>query len=227
MCQTTGVYATAITLGIGPYYQLLAIVSACQANIMGIVVGACYSIKLSGSRAVGAKAYHIFVVLIDVTCMWLAFVITVGTVMSYLFADVLAAQWAENVCEFATSSTCVPVFQSVMGGGKSHSGSTVIFDFKVTGFLFLALCLYSISKAGLYACFDFKFMPKAAGLVISTYVVVQIVVLLFFHNATGMLFAMYSPNLVAGIAILVRVRFWHIPTMLRSQHGPWASNKLQ
>ncbi|CAE7750759.1 HERC2, partial [Symbiodinium pilosum] len=68
-------------------------------------------------------------------------------------------------------------------------------------------CIFSVAKAGLYACQDFKFMAKAATLVFAAvFLPVVLIARFIFVSATALYVASVLPSWVLTIVFLWRLQ---------------------
>ena len=155
-------------------------------------------------------------------------ILIIGTTVP--FFDGLAIMSGTNACAFASSSECLPYFDTVMG----ENGQGGIFTLPFTYSIFpLAASLESILlilRSILLTCLEFDFMVKAtiaAGIsYIPAIAVVQYIPLDFQQQAIAYFAAVYVPQVVLIGCISVKL-VSVLGKITRGEPGPWSQKKEQ
>ncbi|CAE7657348.1 HERC2, partial [Symbiodinium sp. CCMP2456] len=110
-------------------------------------------------------------------------------------------------CEFANTRECLGIYAGLFSSGLGKYDTTIFDTFRAFGFTVFATCIFSVAKAGLYACQDFRFMAKASTLVfLVIFLPVLLVARFFFVSATALYVASVLPSWILTLVFLWRLQ---------------------
>ena len=211
-------------------YKITALQSQLPIYGPAYAAGMGIPIKIIGPRVLMDGLPKVFVGFVKCN-LWAALglvIVIIGTTVP--FFDGLAISSGANACAFASSSECLPYFDTVMG----ENGQGGIFTLPFTYSIFpLAASLESILlilRAILLSCLEFDFMVKAtiaAGIsYIPAIAVVQYIPLDFQQQAIAYFAAVYVPQVVLIGCISVKL-VSVLRKITRGEPGPWSQKKEQ
>jgi len=222
---TTGTYTAGAAMGIGPLYQVGAMQNAFPTYGLSYVVGLAYSVRIVGSRFVGQRQYKSFKGLYSYAAVYVVVLAIVAAGSTLPFARAISLDLAEQSCEFAFNSQCIPVYTSVFGGGTS-SGAPLETTFYLFGPILLGIAGYRILKAGMYCVFDFQFMALAgAASFVCCFIPAILVARYLINQPWAVVAAMYLPAWVLVVVFGLRMRR-NVAKMVAGDPGPWRRNDL-
>eukprot|EP00931_Biecheleriopsis_adriatica_P050420 TRINITY_DN29190_c0_g1_i1.p1 TRINITY_DN29190_c0_g1~~TRINITY_DN29190_c0_g1_i1.p1 ORF type:complete len:618 (-),score=100.64 TRINITY_DN29190_c0_g1_i1:158-2011(-) len=200
-------------------YQLSAANAAmpaytCYAN------GLSYMVKLSGAFLIGAGLFKQFGGFMTIM-LGLSLVLGIVSVFSiFPYKEALSSFYALPSCRFASNQECLGVYGGLFG---DSSQGTVFDTFTVVGISSLIVCVFSVAKAGLYACQDFAFMAKSSTLVfVLVFLPSLLVARCVLGNATALYTASVLPTWVLTLVFIPRLQ-WNYKQMLNGSAGFGAS----
>jgi len=219
LCITIGIYAAG-ELGLPQLYQLSAMQAAMPTYGTSWALGVGYAIRLVGAGLVGGQQYFAFGMFVhSMTACGLAFaVLTVGTVIPWRRA--VAFGYGSQACQFASDTNCLPIYAGMFGEGDSIT-NTLQASFGVFAPAAGSYSLFMITKAGLYACFDFAFMAwwSVAALFV-VFLPGILVASQVYKTAAALYVAMYLPMLFLAIVFYIKLLV-NLRRMNAGQPGPW------
>jgi hypothetical protein len=217
---TIGVYMSAYE-GLADLYQMSSMQAAMPSYGTAYSIACAYFMKLAGSMLIGRKDYDRFQMLTYLALGTSAALVVVvfATVLPY--KNALAFYYGENACVFASEEACMPVYVG-MFGSTAGTPDTLQRSMDVFTVAAAAKCVYIVVKAGLYACFDFKFLAICGILSLVVLFAPAICIAHFaFGTPAAIYAAMYSPTIVLTCVFTARL-FWNTVQMRKGEEGPWS-----
>lgn len=218
---TAGIYMSGL-LGVDQLYQVSALQAAMPMFGTAYAIGLSYSTKLRGGMLVALGKFNEFSDYMKFSTLIAIYfaVVTVATTLP--FREWLAFYFASPACVYASEVSCLPTYSGIFGGGQA-STSTLQDAFVVFSFAAAGICLFTALKAGLYCCFDFKFLAVCGVSAVLLFVPCAAIAFRF-RTAAAMYTAMYLPTILIGIAFAARL-FHNRAKMLSGESGPWAEGR--
>lgn len=214
---TIGVYVAGYR-GLNVLYQISAVGAAFpEYTVMSDAVAAI--VKLAGGAMIGYGMFAEF-------RMLMMGMVVCGTILGVLsgvailgFRTELAGGYGSQSCVYASHSACLGIYAGLFGG---DSGEPVIFrTFNVLALNASIFCLFTISRAGLYACQDFMFMAQSATAVLPIVFLPGILIACnVFDSAAAVYTACALPTWVLTVIFFVRLQR-NSRHMLLGEDGPW------
>lgn len=187
-------------------YQLSA-ASAALPQYTAYSVALAYVVKLVGPVLVGRQAYVQFAFLMKVMVALSVILGAISAIFILPNLTELAGYYSQQACEFANTRECLGIYAGLFSSGLGKYDSTIFDTFRAFGFTVFATCIFSVAKAGLYACQDFRFMAKASTLVfLVIFLPVLLVARFFFVSATALYVASVLPSWILTLVFLWRLQ---------------------
>ncbi|CAE7286503.1 RIOX1, partial [Symbiodinium microadriaticum] len=170
-------------------------------------VALAYVVKLVGPVLVGRQAYVQFAFLMKVMVALSVILGAISAIFILPNLTELAGYYSQQACEFANTRECLGIYAGLFSSGLGKYDSTIFDTFRAFGFTVFATCIFSVAKAGLYACQDFRFMAKASTLVfLVIFLPVLLVARFFFVSATALYVASVLPSWILTLVFLWRLQ---------------------
>lgn len=203
---TIGVYVAGASFGIGPMYQISALQAAFPQYGMQWILGLTIYVRIVGTKLVGGGDYATFRDLFVLVLKFGAALAVVAAATVAPFRSSLSFGLAEQACEYASDSRCLPIYASVFGGdGRAQA----LQGWPILVFIpaLMSVCLFRLLKAGLYACLEWDFMARAGGAALALVFAPAMAAACLspLRGPAAVLAAMYLPQLALAAAFAVRL----------------------